>query len=251
MTIADIPDPTPCAKSGQQVDDVSVAGISDSASCGMVSEQEETEEMGDADSFGVPEAMVAPTSCVQLNISSSGVSSSNVSCLFSTAEFCSEADVKEPTNEIESHNTDAADDSQPETSVALKGDAQCAPVTEDVAKLKLDSPNSPCSKSNTDSGLKGNTRWNPTTGEPVRTPCGKDVATSSSKSDPKTSLKPIVPNAPYKDPKAGTFDVPALKPVKKPTPSGGRTVDCGEMKVDSSHFDPWTGEHIGPWAVEE
>ncbi|MCJ1400398.1 hypothetical protein MMC11_003603 [Xylographa trunciseda] len=95
--------------------------------------------------------------------------------------------------------------------------------------------------------LKGNTVFDPLTGEPIRPPALP--FSSSSPSDPRPSLQPALPNAPYSDPSAGKFDIPSLKPVARPGGSaagvdGGKGDGLSWKVVNSSHFDPWTGEHV-------
>ncbi|MCJ1381083.1 hypothetical protein MMC17_004192 [Xylographa soralifera] len=98
--------------------------------------------------------------------------------------------------------------------------------------------------------LKGTTVYNPLTGDPIRKPNTTSPSPKPcAKPNPLTSLKPIVPNPPYRDPSAGKFDIPSLKPVPKPSGTdadvGGGTGDWRAWKaVNSSHFDPWTGEHV-------
>ncbi|MCJ1420370.1 hypothetical protein MMC32_006727 [Xylographa parallela] len=97
--------------------------------------------------------------------------------------------------------------------------------------------------------LKGTTTYNPLTGDPIRPPNSTSPSPNPCPNpNPRSSLKPALPNAPYRDPNAGKYDIPPLKPVPVPTPSAadaGGTGDGQAWKaVDSSHFDPWTGEHV-------
>ncbi|MCJ1390718.1 hypothetical protein MMC18_003579 [Xylographa bjoerkii] len=121
-----------------------------------------------------------------------------------------------------------------------------------------DQPTSPLLPPAPTPSLKGNTTFNPLTGEPIRHPNCTDSSTSTPcpSPDPRTSLKSAVPNAPYKDSSAGKFDLPPLKPVPKPDGSafetGGGKGDWQPWKAfNSSHFDPWTGEHVHSKRVAE
>ncbi|MCJ1434049.1 hypothetical protein MMC27_003415 [Xylographa pallens] len=99
--------------------------------------------------------------------------------------------------------------------------------------------------------LKGSTTYNPLTGDPIRHPNTTSPSPNPCPSpNPRSSLKPALPNAPYHDPNAGKFDVPPLKPVAVPAPkpsaagAGGTAGGQSWKAVNSSHFDPWTGEHV-------
>ncbi|MCJ1293517.1 hypothetical protein MMC34_005072 [Xylographa carneopallida] len=128
------------------------------------------------------------------------------------------------------------------------------PNSPEAANPTLASPTPPQPPFN----LKGTTTFNPLTGEPIRLPNNTSPFLSpcpKPKLNPLPSLKPVTPNAPYRDPSAGKFDTPPLKPVPKAGGSdrGGAGTGAGNgdgegrswKAVNSSHFDPWTGEHVG------